>query len=89
PFQEKGQEQLSIKIAHSNGKLEGDRNVVRFEQTNLGRMIAMADMQRAKADFAVMNSGGVRDSIQAGDITYKDVLKVQPFGNIVSYVDMN
>ncbi|ENM3750517.1 bifunctional UDP-sugar hydrolase/5'-nucleotidase [Vibrio cholerae] len=89
PFQEKGQEQLSIKIAHSNGKLEGDRNVVRFEQTNLGRMIAMAHMQRAKADFAVMNSGGVRDSIQAGDITYKDVLKVQPFGNIVSYVDMN
>ncbi|KJJ57452.1 5'-nucleotidase, partial [Vibrio cholerae] len=48
-----------------------------------------AHMQRAKADFAVMNSGGVRDSIQAGDITYKDVLKVQPFGNIVSYVDMN
>lgn len=89
PYQEKGQDKLNIKIAKSNGKLEGDRNVVRFEQTNLGRMIAMAHMQRAKADFAVMNSGGVRDSIQAGDITYKDVLTVQPFGNIVSYVDMN
>lgn len=89
PYQEKGQGQLNVKIAESNGKLEGDRNVVRFQQTNLGRLIATAHMERAKADFAVMNSGGVRDSIEAGDITYKDVLTVQPFGNMVSYVDMS
>lgn len=89
PFQEKGQAQLMVKIAESNGKLEGDRSVVRFKQTNLGRLIAASHMQRAKADFAVMNSGGVRDSINGGDITYKDVLTVQPFGNIVSYVDMS
>ncbi|ELA8837346.1 bifunctional UDP-sugar hydrolase/5'-nucleotidase [Vibrio parahaemolyticus] len=89
PFQEKGQSQLNVKIAESNGKLEGDRDVVRFQQTNLGRLIATAHMERAKADFAVMNSGGVRDSIEAGDITYKDVLTVQPFGNMVSYVDMS
>ncbi|EHR1014287.1 bifunctional UDP-sugar hydrolase/5'-nucleotidase [Vibrio parahaemolyticus] len=89
PFLEKGQSQLNVKIAESNGKLEGDRDVVRFQQTNLGRLIATAHMERAKADFAVMNSGGVRDSIEAGDITYKDVLTVQPFGNMVSYVDMS
>ncbi|EOW3977226.1 bifunctional UDP-sugar hydrolase/5'-nucleotidase UshA [Vibrio parahaemolyticus] len=89
PFQEKGQRQLNVKIAESNGKLEGDRDVVRFQQTNLGRLIATAHMERAKADFAVMNSGGVRDSIEAGEITYKDVLTVQPFGNMVSYVDMS
>ncbi len=89
PFQEKGQSQLNVKIAESNGKLEGDRDVVRFQQTNLGRLIATAHMERAKADFAVMNSGGVRDSIEAGDITYKDVLTVQPFGNMASYVDMS
>ncbi|WP_163922475.1 bifunctional UDP-sugar hydrolase/5'-nucleotidase UshA [Photobacterium sp. Alg240-V54] len=89
PYQEKGQEQLTVKIAESNGKLEGDRNVVRFQQTNLGRLIAASHMERAKADFAVMNSGGVRDSINGGDITYKDVLIVQPFGNIVTYIDMS
>ncbi|MGR5233278.1 bifunctional UDP-sugar hydrolase/5'-nucleotidase UshA [Vibrio rotiferianus] len=89
PYQEKGQGKLNVKIAESNGKLEGDRNVVRYQQTNLGRLIATAHMERAKADFAVMNSGGVRDSIEAGDITYKDVLTVQPFGNMVSYVDMS
>ncbi|HCH5333867.1 TPA: bifunctional UDP-sugar hydrolase/5'-nucleotidase [Vibrio parahaemolyticus] len=89
PFQEKGQSQLNVKIAESNGKLEGERDVVRFQQTNLGRLIATAHMECAKADFAVMNSGGVRDSIEAGDITYKDVLTVQPFGNMLSYVDMS
>ncbi|HAS6320285.1 bifunctional UDP-sugar hydrolase/5'-nucleotidase UshA [Vibrio vulnificus] len=88
PYQEKGQEQLNVKIADTNGKLEGDRNVVRFQQTNLGRLIAASHMDRAKADFAVMNSGGVRDSIEAGEVTYKDVLTVQPFANILTYTDM-
>ncbi|CQR23211.1 bifunctional UDP-sugar hydrolase/5'-nucleotidase periplasmic [Yersinia enterocolitica] len=45
-------------------------------------------MERAGADFAVMSGGGVRDSIESGDITYKDVLKVQPFGNTLVYADM-
>ncbi|RJX71605.1 bifunctional UDP-sugar hydrolase/5'-nucleotidase [Vibrio sinensis] len=89
PYQEKGQDQLNVKIAETNGLLVGDRNIVRFEQTNLGRLIAASHMQRAKADFAVMNSGGVRDSIEAGDVTYKDVLTVQPFANILTYTDMN
>lgn len=89
PYQEKGQDQLNVKIAETNDKLEGDRNVVRFQQTNLGRMIAAAHKERAKADFSVMNSGGVRDSIEAGDVTYKDVLTVQPFGNMVTYTDMS
>jgi 5'-nucleotidase/UDP-sugar diphosphatase len=88
PYQENGQEQLNLKIATTAEKLEGDRNVVRFQQTNLGRLIATAHLERAKADFAVMNSGGVRDSIAPGDITYKDVLTVQPFANILTYTDM-
>ncbi|RWX56034.1 bifunctional UDP-sugar hydrolase/5'-nucleotidase UshA [Photobacterium chitinilyticum] len=88
PFQDKGQEALSVKIGSSNGDLIGERKIVRNNQTNLGRLIATAHMERAKADFGVMNSGGVRASIAGGDITYKDVLTVQPFGNIVTYVDM-
>jgi len=88
PYQENGQAELSNQVAEINGKLEGDRSAVRFKQTNLGLLIAKAHKERTKADFGVMNSGGVRDSIQAGKVTYKDVLKVQPFANQVSYVDM-
>ncbi|MCA6940710.1 bifunctional UDP-sugar hydrolase/5'-nucleotidase UshA [Pectobacterium polaris] len=88
PFHEKGQAQLGIKIGSVKGKLEGDRNQVRFRQTNLAHVLLSAQLERAGADFAIMSGGGVRDSIESGDITYKDVLKVQPFANTLVYVDM-
>jgi 5'-nucleotidase/UDP-sugar diphosphatase len=88
PFQKKGEAQLGVKIGSVNGHLEGDRSKVRFVQTNLSRLIMASQMERTKADFAVMSGGGVRDSIESGTITYKDVLKVQPFGNTLTYVEM-
>ncbi|AUU09275.1 bifunctional UDP-sugar hydrolase/5'-nucleotidase [Serratia marcescens] len=88
PFQEKGKAQLGVKIGSVNGKLEGDRSKVRFVQTNLARVMLAAQRERVDADFAVMSGGGVRDSIESGDITYKNVLKVQPFGNTLVHVDM-
>ncbi|EBC3690030.1 bifunctional UDP-sugar hydrolase/5'-nucleotidase [Salmonella enterica] len=89
PFQNKGKAQLEVKIGSVNGLLEGDRSKVRFVQTNMGRVILAAQIARTGADFGVMSGGGIRDLIEAGDITYKSVLKVQPFGNIVVYADMS
>jgi len=89
PFQNKGKAQLGVKIGSTTGRLEGDRSKVRFVQTNLARVLLAAQMARTGADLAVMSGGGVRDSIEAGDITYKDVLKVQPFGNTVAYVNLS
>ncbi|EDV2153574.1 bifunctional UDP-sugar hydrolase/5'-nucleotidase [Salmonella enterica] len=89
PFQNKGKAQLEVKIGSVNGLLEGDRSKVRFVQTNMGRVILAAQIARTGADYGVMSGGGIRDSIEAGDITYKSVLKVQPFGNIVVYADMS
>ncbi|EOV8838157.1 bifunctional UDP-sugar hydrolase/5'-nucleotidase UshA [Cronobacter dublinensis] len=88
PFQKKGQAQLMVKVGSVNGRLEGDRSKVRFVQTSMGHLILNAQIARTGADFAVMSGGGIRDSIEGGDITYKDVLKVQPFGNTLVYVDM-
>jgi len=88
PFQNKGKAQLGVKIGSTTGRLEGDRSKVRFVQTNLARVLLAAQMARTGADLAVMSGGGIRDSIEAGDITYKDVLKVQPFGNTVAYVNL-
>ena len=87
-YQDKGDALLSQKVGKLNGKLEGDRTIIRFEQTNLGHLIAEAQRQKAKADIGIMNSGGIRDSIQEGDVTYKDILKIHPFGNIVSYFEL-
>ncbi|MCS0046326.1 MULTISPECIES: bifunctional UDP-sugar hydrolase/5'-nucleotidase UshA [Vibrio diabolicus subgroup] len=90
PYQQQGQELLDEKISNTTGKLEGDRNVVRSQQTNLGHLLGEAyrTYKTVGADFGVMNSGGVRDSIQDGDITYRDVLTVQPFGNFVTKATM-
>ncbi|WP_372872087.1 bifunctional UDP-sugar hydrolase/5'-nucleotidase UshA [Shewanella sp.] len=87
-YQDKGQASLDEVIASTDGRLEGDRALVRNEQTNLGRLIAMAQAVKVKADVGVMNSGGVRASIDAGDISYRDVLTVQPFGNMVTLSTM-
>jgi 5'-nucleotidase/UDP-sugar diphosphatase len=89
PFQEKGQKVLSVEIGATNGTLDGDRNRVRSQSTSLGNLIAAAMQEKLKADFVVLNSGGVRDSIADGKITYKDVLKVQPFGNTLGYAELS
>ena len=89
PYQAFGQQKLGVEIGASDGRLEGDRAVVRFKPASLAVLIGMAAMDRTKADFAVVNAGGVRDSLAAGKITYKDVLKVQPFGNTLSTLDLS
>ncbi|MDH5931201.1 bifunctional UDP-sugar hydrolase/5'-nucleotidase UshA [Vibrio splendidus] len=89
-YQQQGQELLDVDISKTDAKLEGDRNVVRSEQTNLGHLLGHAyrTYDLVNADFGVMNSGGVRDSIAEGKIAYRDVLTVQPFGNFVTKATM-
>lgn len=88
PYQDKGEAGLSVKLGVSDGILEGKRSIVRFNPTNLGFMVAQAQRVKVNADVAVMNSGGIRASLEGGDITYKDILTVQPFGNTVCSIEV-
>lgn len=90
PYQQKGQELLGVVISNTDDLLQGDRNVVRVQQTNLGHLLGEAyrTYGLVNADFGVMNSGGIRDSIAAGNVSYRDVLKVQPFSNFVTKATM-
>lgn len=87
-YQEQGQEKLNERIGDTDGLLIGNRSVVRAKQTNLGRLITTATASRLNTDFGIVNSGGVRDDIPAGEITYRSVLKVHPFGNQVNRAEM-
>lgn len=89
PHQEFGQQQLLVEVGAADSKLEGDRSVVRKQNTNLGVLIGRAMMSRVAADFAVVNAGGIRDSLPAGKITYKDILTVHPFGNTISVIELS
>lgn len=88
PYQEKGSQQISMPIGNLVGDLHGERHLVRFEQTNLGRLIAKAQMQSVNADFGIISGGGIRASMKQGQISYKDVLKVHPFKNRITYIEL-
>ena len=88
PFQEFGQQKLLVNVGSSDGKLDGDRDIVRRQPTALAMLIGQAMMDKTRANFAVMNAGGVRDSLPMGELTYKDVLKVHPFGNTLVTLDL-
>ncbi|MFY8329006.1 bifunctional UDP-sugar hydrolase/5'-nucleotidase UshA [Pseudoalteromonas sp. ZZD1] len=86
-YQAKGAKQIEGEIGFVDTKLEGDRNKVRYQQTNLARVIIQAQMDSVGADFGIISGGGVRDSIAAGEVSYKDILKVHPFKNRITYMD--
>jgi 5'-nucleotidase/UDP-sugar diphosphatase len=89
PYQDFGQQKLLVEIGSTDGRLEGDRAIVRSKPASMAILIGQALVERTKADFAVVNAGGVRDSLAPGKLTYKDVLKVQPFGNTTAVVDLS
>lgn len=61
--------------------------IIRNAETNLGDLCADAYRDQGGADIAIVNGGGIRVSIPAGDITLGDILKVHPFGNALCVIE--
>ncbi len=89
PYKEKGDKTLKVKVGKTDVKLDGDRNVVRNQETNLGNLVTESYRTKFNADIGLANSGGVRDNIPAGDIAYEHILMVLPFGNDIVTVKLN
>ena len=73
------------KIATSNVDLithdkDGNR-LVRNTETNLGNLCADSFYEVMDVDIAYVNGGGIRASIDAGEITFNDIYSVFPFNN--------
>jgi|GEM_PF-777976 len=72
--------------------LDGEKNNVRTKETNLGNLIADAMLEKASgltgANLAITNSGGIRASIDQGDITLGEILTVMPFGNTLTVLEL-
>jgi len=52
-------------------------------QYPLGNYVADAQRWAAKADVAVMNNGGIRTDLLAGQATYGTLFEIQPFANVL------
>jgi 2',3'-cyclic-nucleotide 2'-phosphodiesterase/3'-nucleotidase/5'-nucleotidase len=50
-------------------------------QYALANLVADAHRNALRADFAIMNNGGVRTGLPAGPVNYSQVFEVSPFGN--------
>lgn len=88
-------EMLSEKFAVTEVFLDGNRDPgVRTKETNLGNFAADAILWAANnavgggVDIAITNGGGIRASIEIGDVTMKDMKTVFPFGNTVAIVEV-
>jgi len=62
--------------------------IVRRTETNLGDLCADAVRSACDTDIAIVNGGGIRVSVPAGDITRNDLLKVQPFNNAICVMEL-
>ena len=94
------EEEYGATFATTEVKLNGDRDPGnRTEETNLGDLITDAILWYATKDgedmgvaaenvVALTNGGGIRATIEAGDISKNDVNTVLPFGNTVAYVSV-
>lgn len=73
--------------------LDGERANVRTKETNLGNLISDSLLAKGKeinpeATIAFANGGGIRASIDVGDITLGEILTVMPFGNTLGILNL-
>lgn len=74
-------------VGTSEGPIEGDRKVCRVKECSMGNLVADATLARVKdqgVTIAFANSGGLRSSIDSGDVSMGEVLTVLPFQNTVA-----
>ncbi|MFI3171675.1 MAG: bifunctional UDP-sugar hydrolase/5'-nucleotidase, partial [Eubacteriales bacterium] len=55
--------------------------LVRSSETNLGNFCADALRYILDTDIALANGGGIRSDIEAGEVTYEDIIAVFPWNN--------
>ena len=88
---------LSAIMGKTEVLLDGERDPgVRTQETNLGDFAADAILWFArknaggddKVDVALTNGGGIRASIEVGDISMKTMNTVFPFGNTVATIEL-
>lgn len=88
PYQDKAQKLLLKPVGSLDKAMSGDRGLVRSKPAAMGILLANAQREKARANLGVINGGGIRTGFAAGTLTEKSVLSVQPFGNMVCYVDL-
>ena len=78
---------LDTRIASSEIVLNGERNDIRTGETSMGDLVADAIRWYGGSDVAAINSGTIRSSIQAGNVTLNDIYTVLPFQDDLVWIE--
>ncbi len=79
-------------VASAAAPIMADREVCRVQECEMGNLVADAMLARVAdqgVTIAIANSGGLRASIDAGDVTMGEVLTVLPFQNTLSTFEIS
>ncbi len=79
-------------IGTATEAIEGSREVCRAMECSMGNLVADALLDRVAdqgIQIAITNGGGLRASIDAGEITMGEVLTVLPFSNTLATFELN
>ncbi|MDW9593745.1 LysM peptidoglycan-binding domain-containing protein [Sinorhizobium meliloti] len=74
-------------IAKTEAPIDGSRETCRAKECEMGSLVADAMLDRVKGQgvtVAITNGGGLRASIDGGDVTMGEVITVLPFQNTLS-----
>lgn len=85
-YKEKLDRDLGTVIAKNNVKLDsgfGENHHARYEESNIGNLIADAYKNHFNTEIAFMNGGGIRANIESGDFRLRDAISILPFSNKV------
>ncbi|MCY6379256.1 5'-nucleotidase C-terminal domain-containing protein [Hoeflea prorocentri] len=81
------QEKMDEVIAMASAAIDGNRESCRARECEMGNLVTDAMLDRVSAQgisIAIQNGGGLRASIDEGDITVGEVFTVLPFQNTLS-----
>ncbi|MFK7902889.1 MAG: 5'-nucleotidase C-terminal domain-containing protein, partial [Nitratireductor sp.] len=86
-------DQLKSEVIGSTfANIDGDRNSCRLMECQMGNLVTDAMLSRTKdqgVTIAIQNGGGLRASIDAGEVTMGEVLTVLPFQNALSTFELS
>ena len=85
PFRDRALVATAKVVGKAIGKFEGHRSVIRKAETNLGNFVTFLMARATESDVAVTDSGVIRNSLEAGEVRYGDILSVHPMAFALKY----
>ncbi len=85
------EEAMANVIGETSEFIEGDRSVCRAMECSMGNLVADAMLERVADQgihVAIQNGGGLRASIDAGEVTMGEIFTVLPFQNTLATFQM-